>query len=126
MGLKIIKFIGRLVLAMAIGLCMSISDFAWPNDYYYHNWNASQYDPLPLIKAVPYPVPAAPAGCLAVKLPKELLKGTDTNCQLAGFAMLEAMENYEVGCLYFINKDWIPTSKNPVTWHWAKYLAEGY
>ena len=109
---------------MLMLVILSISDFdmgSFPDTK--ANWDASQYQQiLPLATAVNYPVEANPPNCLAIKLPEEVLTGTDMACLTAARVMEETMGNYEVECLFIVNDGWIPTSVNPVDREWVDYL----
>jgi hypothetical protein len=83
----------------------------------------SRYQEWPLVKAVDGPVPEAPDGCLAVKLPEEVLTGTDTACHLAALVMRDALGNYEVNCLYIVNHGYFPSNKRTLNRNEIEYLV---
>ena len=81
-----------------------------------------QQQAIPLATIVDYVVEDNTGTCLAIKLPEEVLTGSDMACLTAARIMDETMGDYEVECLYIVNDGWIPTSENPVDREWVDYL----
>ena len=60
--------------------------------------------------------------CLEFELPDRVLDGSDGSCYAAAMIMQQALDRYNVKCLFITNKGWIPTAKNPVNYQWVNYL----
>jgi len=104
------QFIGSIAIIIILFIC-SIADFNFDKPIITdteQDWTAAQY------------------GCLEYELPERVLDGSDGSCLAAAMIMKDALERYDVDCLYIINKGFIPTAKNPVTRQWIEILLQGY
>ena len=100
---QILSSVGILLLL----ILLSVSDFHFDSpdrSDKIADWDASQYD------------------CLEFELPERVLDGSDSSCYAAAMYMQQALNRYNVKCLYITNDGFIPTSKNPVNAQWVKFL----
>ena len=98
---QILSSVGILLLL----ILLSVSDFHFDSpdrSKTVADWDASQYD------------------CMPFELHERVLDGSDGSCVAAAMYMQQALDRYNVDCLYITNKGWIPTSKNPVNRQWVK------
>ena len=55
-----------------------------------------------------------------------LVTGSDSACQGAGMVILTTIESLGKDWKVYVTNTWVPSSKNPIDYEWAKILAEGY
>ena len=61
-----------------------------------------------------------------VRLHSQLVSGSDGACQAAGMTIQYIIEELGTDWRVHIVNTWVPSSKNPIDYAWAKILAEGY